>query len=217
MKNSLYIKSALFIVLALALIVSQFLWDISSYLDPERIRQWLESAGVWAPLFYMMIMAAAVVISPIPSLPLDIAAGAFFGPVMGTVYSVAGGLGGAVVSFMIARFLGRGIIEKFVGGHVNFCRNCSNRVLTKIVFVSRLIPIVSFDVVSYGAGLTNMSPGRFVAATLFGMIPLTFIYNYSGTLLVFGGELTLALGIVMVLLFFFIPRWMEGKGMMIEH
>jgi uncharacterized membrane protein YdjX (TVP38/TMEM64 family) len=165
----------------------------------------------------MLIMIAAVVISPIPSLPLDIAAGAFFGPVMGTVYSVAGGLGGAVISFMIARFLGRGIIEKVAGGHINFCRNCSNRVLTKIVFVSRLIPVVSFDVVSYGAGLTNMSVGRFAVATLFGMIPLTFLYNYSGTLVVFGRGITTALGIIMVLLFFLIPRWMEKKGMTIDH
>ena len=162
----------------------------------------------------MLVMAFAVVISPIPSLPLDIAAGAYFGTIMGTVYSVIGALTGAVISFMISRFLGREFIERFLGGHVNFCTSCSDKVLTKIVFISRLLPVVSFDIVSYGAGLTKMSLKKFSIATCLGMMPLTFLYNYSGSILVFGKGLTFVLGIVMVALFFLLPKWMEGKGFM---
>lgn len=188
--------------------------DIASTFEPRRIQTWLEAAGALAPLVYMGAMAAAVVISPVPSLPLDIAAGAFFGPLAGTAYSVAGALAGAVISFMIARSLGRELIEQFLGGHVNFCMECSDRLLTKIVFLSRLVPLLSFDVISYGAGLTKMSLKNFALATLLGMIPLTFLYNYSGSVLVFGRGLTFALGIVMVVLFFVVPRWLEGTAMM---
>ena len=209
-----YIKGILFISLAGILLCSQFFWDIASYFKPDQIQNWLDSAGGLAPLLYMSVMAAAVIISPIPSLPLDIAAGAFFGPVMGTVYSLIGALTGAVVSFMIARFLGRELIERFMGSHLNFCESCSDSLLTKIVFVSRLLPVVSFDVVSYGAGLTKMSLKNFAAATLLGMIPLTFIYNYSGSILVFGKGLTFALGLVMVIFFFVLPGLLERTGFM---
>jgi uncharacterized membrane protein YdjX (TVP38/TMEM64 family) len=160
----------------------------------------------------MAIMTLAVVISPIPSLPLDIAAGAFFGVFLGTVYSVIGAWAGAVISFLISRVIGRQFIERFLGGHINFCTLCSDKVLTKFVFFTRLLPIFSFDIISYGAGLTKMSLKKFSLATLFGMIPLTFIYNYFGSVLVFGKAVTVFFGLIMVLFFFLIPRLLERRG-----
>jgi uncharacterized membrane protein YdjX (TVP38/TMEM64 family) len=127
---------------------------------------------------------------------------------------VIGALGGAVVSFVIARRLGRQVIERFTKGHVDFCTDCSDRLLTKIVFLSRLLPFISFDVVSYGAGLTKMSLRKFAVATFLGMIPLTFIYNYFGSVMVFSKGLTLILGFLLVMLFFLIPIWLERKKML---
>lgn len=212
MKNTDIFKGILFIALAAAVFCSQFFLDVTSYFKPEHIQIWLADAGGFAPLLYMIVMAMAVVVSPIPSLPLDIAAGAFFGPLYGTVYSVAGALAGAVISFVIARLMGRELMERFLGGHVNFCEGCSDRILTRIVFLSRLLPFVSFDVVSYGAGLTKMSLKKFSLATFLGMIPLTFIYNYSGSVLVFGKGLTFVLGVIMVALFFVVPKWLERRS-----
>jgi uncharacterized membrane protein YdjX (TVP38/TMEM64 family) len=209
-----HLKGIFFVVIAFSLVISQIFFDIASYLSPEQIQLWLAEMGKIASLFYILAMAIAVVISPIPSLPMDIAAGAFFGPLLGTIYSVAGALAGAIISFILSRFLGREFIERFLGGHINFCTSCSDRLLTKIVFISRLLPIVSFDIISYGAGLTKMSLKKFVIATFFGMIPLTFIYNYFGSVLVFGKRLTLFLGIILVFLFFLIPRWLERRGVM---
>lgn len=212
MRNTHIIKGAVFIVLMAAIYCAGFFSDIASSFNPDQIQIWLADAGTFAPLLYMSVMALAVVISPVPSLPLDIAAGVFFGPIPGTVYSVFGALTGAVISFMIARLMGRELVEKFLGGHVNFCQGCSDRILTRIVFLSRLLPFVSFDVVSYGAGLTKMSLKKFSLATFLGMIPLTFLYNYSGSVLVFGKGLTFVLGVVMVALFFAVPKWLESKG-----
>jgi uncharacterized membrane protein YdjX (TVP38/TMEM64 family) len=67
--------------------------------------------------------------------------------------------------------------------------------------------LVSFDVVSYGAGLTKMSLSKFSVATFLGMLPLTFIYNYSGSTLTFGKSLPMILGAIMMMLFFMLPRW----------
>ena len=214
MKSKHFLRSISFIVLLLVILISPFFWDIASYFNPEQIERWLVNAGGFAPFLYMVVMALAVIFSPIPSLPLDIAAGAFFGVFLGTVYSVTGAFIGANISFIIARLLGRQFIERFLGGHVNFCSVCSDKVLTKIVLFSRLLPVVSFDVISYGAGLTKMSLKKFSLATVIGMIPLTFIYNYFGSIFVFGKGLTVILGLLMVVLFFIIPRWLERKNIL---
>ncbi|UCH81113.1 MAG: TVP38/TMEM64 family protein [Nitrospiraceae bacterium] len=206
-------KVLLLIIMVVLFCFFQFYWDIASYVTPEETGNLLSGAGSLAPLLYIATMALAVVISPVPSLPLDIAAGAFFGPFLGTLYSVKGALSGSVVSFMISRFIGREFIERLLGGHINFCTECSDGLLSKIVFFSLLLPIVSFDVISYGAGLTKMSLRKFTLATVLGMIPLTFIYNYFGSVLVIGKGLSILCGLIMVVLFFLIPRWIERNDL----
>jgi uncharacterized membrane protein YdjX (TVP38/TMEM64 family) len=195
-KNSL-LKIVPLGVLVVSLLTLQFFWDIESFFNPGRIKDWLSATGGLAPAVYMAIMAVAVVVSPIPSLPLNIAAGGFFGPLPGTLYSVAGALAGAVVSFFIARLLGRELIERLISGHINFCTACSDRLLTKVIFVSRLISL-----------------RRFSLATLFGMIPVTFAYNYFGSVWVLAPikGMTIAGGLVMVVLFFLMPYWIEKRN-----
>jgi uncharacterized membrane protein YdjX (TVP38/TMEM64 family) len=59
-------------------------------LRPEAVSDWLSGLGPWAPLMFVFLMATAVVVSPIPSVPLDIAAGLAFGLLWGTVYVLIG-------------------------------------------------------------------------------------------------------------------------------
>jgi uncharacterized membrane protein YdjX (TVP38/TMEM64 family) len=59
-------------------------------LRPETVSDWLRGLGPWAPLMFVFLMATAVVVSPIPSVPLDIAAGLAFGLLWGTVYVLIG-------------------------------------------------------------------------------------------------------------------------------
>ncbi|MFZ2088114.1 MAG: TVP38/TMEM64 family protein [Desulfobaccales bacterium] len=183
--------------------------DLAYWLRLERIHDLLGKAGWLAPLIYMCMMALAVIIAIIPSLPLNVAAGAFFGPLLGTLYSTLGATVGAVAAFLIARYLGREFIDRFIRGHNNFCIQCSNRLLTKVIFISRLIPFISFDVVSYGAGLTQVSLRAFTLASFFGMLPLTFIYNQFGAGLVMNQALAISLGFLMVILMFIAPSLIE--------
>ena len=59
----------------------------------------------------------------------------------------------------------------------------SQNALTGIVLVSRLLPFISFDIISYAAGLTVLSFWRFALATLFGIVPASFLLAH------FGGEM----------------------------
>lgn len=182
--------------------------DLAAHLDPTRIESLLTAAGPFAPLVLAVIMAV-VVVSPIPSFPFDIAAGVYFGPWLGTLYAAAGAALGAVAAFQIARWSGRDLVERLVRGHISFCTACSDKLLTRLIFVTRLIPLVSFKVVSYGAGLTNMSVGRFALATFFGMLPLTFVYVSAGRLLLGEGLLPIAGGMGVIVALLVLPMAIE--------
>lgn len=75
------------------------------------------------------------------------------------------------------------------------------------ILIARLLPFISFDIVSYAAGLTSMSFSSFVIATGIGQLPATIIYSYVGGMLTSGtktmvfGLLTLfAISILMLLI-----------------
>ena len=177
-------------------------------LEPGRLEMWIGAGGAYAPALHVLLMAIAVV-SPLPTLPLTLAGGRLFGPVAGTLYSVLGASLGALVSFSLARWLGRDFIARFFKGHILSCETCSDRLLTKVVLLGRLVPVVPFDLVSYAAGLTRMSAWKFAAANLVGMLPLTFAYSAAGEV-VFGGRGTAwVAGGVMLALFFLLPLGIE--------
>lgn len=183
-------------------------------LDPERLTAWLDSLGpVLAPLALIGAMTLAVVVSPIPSAPLDAAAGVAFGPWLGTLYASAGALLGSLIAFRIARALGRELVERLLRGHISFCQTCSDHLLFRVVLVARLLPFLSFDVISYGAGLTKMSARRFAVATWLGMLPLTFAYVSLGAIFALDGTVLIVLGLATVAVFLLLPRWIEKSDL----
>ena len=195
-------------------VVSAIGWtsDVAKWLDPKKITTFLEELGPIAPVVYMLIMVAAVVISPIPSLPLDAAAGAVFGPFLGTAYSVIGAEAGAIISFFLARLLGRKAIARLFRTDIGFCDLCTERRLFIIILLSRLFPFFSFDLISYGAGLSRISTRGFAVATLIGMIPPTFALNYFGSGIFSGSAYTLMLAGIVVVAFLLIPRWIKESN-----
>lgn len=180
--------------------------DLGALLHPDRVVVWLREAGPFGPILFIGLMATAVVISPIPSLPLDLAAGATFGVFWGTTYAVIGAEIGAIGSFLIGRSLGRVALTRLLRTDISFCEQCSDRHLAVFVFLSRFLPIFSFDLVNYGAGLTNLSIRAFAVATLLGMIGPTVLLTYAGTHVVSGEGLLIVLGFAMVTLLLLLPK-----------
>ena len=181
-------------------------FDLGDQLRPDQITNQLQAAGPFGPILFMLLMATAVVISPIPSLPLDLAAGATFGVTLGTVYAVLGAEVGAVLSFLIGPSLGREALTRLLRIDISFCERCSDRHLALFVLLSRLLPIFSFDLVSYGAGLTNMSLRAFAVATLLGVIGPTFLLTYAGEQVVSGEWRLIVLGLIMVAVLLLVPK-----------
>ena len=111
-KSAVVVKWALIVSLIGLIALAEWQLRLSTSLGPDQIQEWLKSSGPLAPVVFILTMATAVVVSPIPSLPLDLVAGSFFGPLRGTLYASAGGLLGAMISFLLARFLGRELLQR---------------------------------------------------------------------------------------------------------
>ncbi len=194
-----------------AIVIGTIGWGLSSvnydqYLSLTVLTEWLRESGPLAPLLLIGSMACAVLIPPIPSVPLDLAAGAVFGPFYGALYAVIGAEIGAIICFLLARALGRDVLSKLLKLETVFCQMCTDHQLMGLVFFARLIPIFSFDVVSYGAGLTNISLKTFALATLFGMAPPTFAFTYLGSSVISAQWPLTVAGMMMVALFLAAPK-----------
>lgn len=182
--------------------------SLEEILTPSKLTAILREMGIVGPFALMGLMTLAVVVSPIPSLPIDLAAGAAYGPFWGGVYVLIGAEFGAIISFLIGRALGRDVLSRWLKRDITFCEQCSDRHLLGFMIVARLVPVFSFDIVSYGAGLTKMSLKAFALATLVGMAPPTFAFTYLGSAVVTVQWPFILAGGLLVLLFLLLPKWM---------
>ena len=181
--------------------------SLDEFLVPARLSALLRDLGMAGPFALIGLMMLAVVVSPIPSLPIDLAAGAAYGPFWGAVFVLIGAELGAIISFLIARVLGRDVINRWLKQDITFCVQCSDHHLLGLMIVARLVPIFSFDIVSYGAGLTKMSLKAFALATLVGMAPPTFALTYLGSAVVTVQWPLILAGGLLVAVFLFLPKW----------
>lgn len=160
--------------------------------DRAQIQLWIDAAGIWGPVVIVALMTAAIVASPVPSAPIALAAGAAYGHFAGTIIVLIGAELGALVAFLIARYLGRDILEKWVGEHISVGLLGSQNALTVLVFASRLLPFISFDLISYAAGLSVLKFWRFAIATLAGIAPASFFLAHLGSKAMNGDATTAA-------------------------
>jgi len=146
--------------------------------DPETS---IRTAGAFGPVAVVGLIALATVIAPIPGGPIAVAAGALYGALAGGALTLAGASLGAIVAFGIARGLGRDAVRgSRLVAVAWIARPRSQGRLMTLVFLSRLVPVISFDAVSYAAGLSALTPWRFALATLAGIVPMSFLLAAVG-------------------------------------
>lgn len=186
-------------ILLLCLLVFGWLWfrpelDLFS---TEGLKQAIQNWGWQGVFIYIGVLALSVVISPIPSAPLAVAAGMVWGPILAGIYSVIGGFIGGLVAYFIGYKLGRSAVHALTGKLIYFSKNRGEVYLGWVIFVTRLLPVLSFDLVSYGAGIAGLSLPIYATATLLGMIPSTFLLTSLGSTF----AISLPLGIIFSILF----------------
>lgn len=166
-------------------------------LNLESVIELIRSYGAYAAVISFFLMILQSILSPIPALLITLSNAAVFGWWKGALLSFWSSMAGAALCFYIARTLGRDVVEKITTktglAKVDefFERYGKNSIL-----ICRLLPFVSFDIVSYAAGLTPIKFWDFFIATGLGQLPATIVYSYLGNLA--GSTKTIFIAIVSV-------------------
>ncbi len=200
-------RGVLAFLLAVAVITGLVLPALLGTEHPVMSEAWVRSTvvglGLSGPLALIGLMVLAIVASPIPSGPIAVAAGALYGTLWGGAFVVTGAMLGALAAFGTARYLGFDAVRRSTNPILKYIAAPRSQVsLMLIVFGSRLVPFISFDAVSYAAGITNLSFSRFAFATFLGVVPICFALAAIGAgmvqsdidwmwIVVFGGGITL--------------------------
>ena len=167
-----------------------------SKLDANEVVKYLRSYGKQAAIVSFILMVLQSVVAPIPAFLITLSNAVIFGWVKGAMLSWSSAMAGAALCFFLARALGREPIEKLTSkGAMESVDVFFERYGKYAILVCRLLPFVSFDFVSYGAGLTNMGFWSFFIATGIGQLPATIVYSYVGGTLT-GGAQKLFIGLL---------------------
>ncbi len=175
-------KFLVLIIIIAAGIFASIQFGLKDKLSIEKIRNFILSAGIWAPLLYMVAYGFTSIIL-FPATLLSTASGAVWGPYLGTFYTVIGATISSSIPFFFARLLGRRFVGKMLSkaNKMDICDRFVGKNGFVAVFIMRLIPIFPWDVVNYGSGLCGIRFRDYLLATLIGIIPGSFTYNLIGS------------------------------------
>jgi uncharacterized membrane protein YdjX (TVP38/TMEM64 family) len=171
-------------ILFVAVVLGVLIW-FDAHHQVLQLLAWIDAQGVLGPLLFMLVMVL-VVVFVLPGVMFTTGAGFVFGVVQGSIYVVIGTTLGAMIAFLIARYLFGERATRFVLSHTKL-KLVSEELAPqgwKIVMLTRLVPFFPFKVSNYFFGLTPFSLRGFAGGTLVGIIPFSVHNVYLGSIAV---------------------------------
>ncbi|MDH4267562.1 MAG: VTT domain-containing protein [Deltaproteobacteria bacterium] len=143
-----------------------------------RLKTFILSFGFWAPLISAFLMISQSVILFLPAFPIFVVNALAFGPVWGTLLSWSSAVLGSVVCFGIAKALGRPVVQHLVSKvHLEAADATLKRYEKYIILLFGFLPVISFDVISYAAGLTVLAYWEFIPLVCIAQVPSALFYS----------------------------------------
>jgi uncharacterized membrane protein YdjX (TVP38/TMEM64 family) len=138
------------------------------------VRGWVDGAGAWA-WTAMVVGLAVVLLAPVPRSAVSVLLGVVAGFQAGLAVALAGGLLGGLAAFWLSRALGRPAVAHLAGRHLDRVDRLMVDRGFWALLLGRLIPVVPFVVLSYGAGLTAVRLLPYALSTALGLVPSTVV------------------------------------------
>jgi uncharacterized membrane protein YdjX (TVP38/TMEM64 family) len=208
-----------FVVLLIFSGVVACAWYFHSTLSVDALELWTARLGIWAPIVFVLLYAV-VTVGMVPGGILDVIGGALFGPYLGSLLDFAGGILGAALAFLVARYLARDWVERRARPRLQEVMRHVDAEGWKFVAFLRLVPVFPYNIMNYLLGLTRIPFHHYVLATAVFMAPSTIAYTwigYAGRELIAGETphirfALVAIGILAALLFLpnFLKRLRRG-------
>lgn len=154
---------------------------VKDYLSAEALGNFLETAGGWAPLVFIIIYTVGVCLF-VPGTLLTGLGAAIFGAYWGFVYVWIGAMFGASAAFIIGRTLGREFAASLIGDKLKKYDDAIARNGFATVLYLRLV-YFPFTPMNFGMGLTRVRFWDYFFGTGLGILVGTFIFTFFiGTL-----------------------------------
>jgi uncharacterized membrane protein YdjX (TVP38/TMEM64 family) len=174
-------KAIVLLVFIVAAVVLVRFTPIKDYLTVEQLGRFLDAAGIWAPIVFIIIYTLGICLF-VPGTLLTGLGAAIFGPYWGFVYVWFGAMLGASAAFVIGRTLGREFAASLVGSRLKKYDEGIERNGFATVLYLRLV-YFPFTPMNFGMGLTRVRFWDYFAGTGLGIIVGTFIFTFFiGTL-----------------------------------
>jgi len=151
------------------------------HLTAESVIRYIKGSGPWgvAVSIGLMIVHSFV---PFPAEFITIANGMVYGQFWGVVVTWTGAMLGAYLAFGLSRKLGRPYVSRMLKrSRKTALEHWFERYGGGALFVSRFIPVISFNLINYAAGLTGISWWTFTWATGLGILPITILMVFLGS------------------------------------
>lgn len=173
------------------------------------IRSW----GAWGVLGSISLMAVHSFL-PFPAEVIALANGMVYGPLWGTIITWVGAMIGASLAFWVVRLFGRPFIQRFVSTrHQQALEQWSHNNGTAALLVSRLIPVIAFNLINYAAALTEVSWWTFLWTTGLGILPLTVLLATAGDhVMQLPLWVSLVISLCLLASWFIVVRWRRGRS-----
>jgi uncharacterized membrane protein YdjX (TVP38/TMEM64 family) len=168
------------------LLVAVALLALLHFVTEEEINlllDWLQDQGHWAVLWFILIMAVAVVLL-LPGFPLTTGAGFLFGVGKGTFAVVLGTTLGALAAMLLARYLFGQRLQRWLlrrSGLLLISEKLAGQAF-KIVLLTRMVPFFPFKLSNYLFGIMRFPTQQFTAGTFLGIVPFSLHNVYLGAL-----------------------------------
>jgi uncharacterized membrane protein YdjX (TVP38/TMEM64 family) len=152
----------------------------------RRAVEAIRSLGAWGVLLSIALMTVHSFL-PFPAEVVAIANGVIYGPLWGSVITWVGAMIGAASAFAVVRVLGRPFVDRMLSPHRRLqLASWSHSYGGSAILVSRLIPVIAFNLINYASALTDVSLGTFLWTTAIGILPLTIGFAVLGDRLLSG-------------------------------
>lgn len=144
----------------------------------DRLKVLILSYGLWAPMISAFLMVAQSVILFLPAFPIFIVNALAFGLLWGILLSWSSAVLGSITCFAIAKSLGRPAVQRLVDKvHLQAADTALRRYEKYVILLFGFIPVISFNVISYAAGLTVLTYWEFIPLVCVAQIPSALFYS----------------------------------------
>ena len=175
------LKRGIFLLIFICIIATAIGVYLVGGIDQAQLQAWLTQLGIWAPIFYVIFYTVGTLLI-LPSTPLNLSGGAIFGIWWGTFWTTVAALIAAVVAFAFARTVGREWMTRTLAGRWEAMDAEIRQGGLFYLFAIRLLPIIPYGIVNFGAGLTSIRFRDYFLGTLLGTVPgiLPFVMMGAG-------------------------------------